>query len=46
MMKEYGWIPYEEFLDMYLPVMWNLIEEINIDRNEIRKQQEKNKCQQ
>lgn len=28
LMKEYGWIPYEEFKKLPLPVIWNLLEQI------------------
>lgn len=32
LMKEYGWIPFEEFKQLPLSTLYNLIEEINIQR--------------
>jgi len=43
LMKEYGWIPYEEFLRTPLPVTINLLKEIEKDKNAEKKEIEKMK---
>jgi hypothetical protein len=43
LMKEYGWIPYREFLELPLPVTMSLLKEIEYDYEEQRKAVEKAK---
>ena len=43
LMKEYGWIPFEEFKQLPLPMLMNLIEEINEQRTAEQKEIDKSK---
>ena len=38
LMKEYGWIPFEEFKKLPISLVYSLVEEINIQRKEESKQ--------
>lgn len=41
LMKEYGWIPLDEFKKLPMPTIFGLMEEINKDREKERKESEK-----
>ena len=41
LMKEYGWIPLKEFIELPLPTIWNLLDCIKKDRKQEEKQLKK-----
>ena len=43
LMKEYGWIPLKEFLEIPIPTLFNLLIEIKKDNEEQEKQMNKGK---
>ena len=43
LMKEYGWIPLNQFLKLPLPVLWQLLEEIRAQREAEERQLNKAK---
>jgi len=45
LMRKYGWIPYEEFKRLPLPMLWQLFEQIQLEDEEERKALEKIKSQ-
>ena len=43
LMKEYGWIPYNEYAELPLATIWNLLDCIKEDREEEKRHMEKAK---
>ena len=43
LMKEYGWIPINEFKELPIPALWNLMGLINEDRLREQREYEKSK---
>jgi hypothetical protein len=43
LMREYGWIPLQEFRDMPIPAVWGLLEQIQKDKEAEKREYEKSK---
>jgi len=43
LMKEYGWIPLEEFKEIPIPTLWNLLDCIKTQHEEEEKQMKKSR---